>query len=400
MRPRSLLALSVVVVALLAAGVVVASGGLELWPRRMACTLSERGVLPDSPSPFPPAAPDDWSWGPEDAPVTLIAYAGFQCPHCAELAAALSELRAAYPDDLRLVYRHLPLATLHDKAELAARAAQAAGAQGQFWPMHDRLFEEQEVWAAAQPDLFQQWLVEQARDLGLDAGRFAADLDSPETVAAVRQDYDEAVGMGLSGTPSLAINGHYYEGPMDAWTLGAYVELIQLEERQFDECPPLQTRNRRQYRATLHTTQGDIVIELLPEQAPLAVNNFLFLARQGWYDGVPFHRVIPGFVTQTGDPSGTGLGGPGYTFADEIVAGAAFDRPGVVAMAHPAPDQNGSQFFITYAARPELDGKHTIFGQVVAGMDVAEALTVRDPATDATGLPPADQILSIEIVEE
>ncbi|MGC9334652.1 MAG: peptidylprolyl isomerase [Anaerolineae bacterium] len=399
MKLRSLVALSVVVVALLGAGALVASGGLGLWPRHMDCTLSDRGVLPDSPCPFPPVTAGDWSWGPEDARVTFIAYADFQCRHCAELAAALSELRTIYSDDLRLVYRHLPLATLHDKAELAAQAAQAAGAQGQFWPMHDRLFEQQEVWTTARPEPFRLWLVEQARDLGLDVERFAADLESPETAAAVRQDYDEAVGMGLNGTPSLAINGHYYEGPMDAWTLSAYVELIKLEERQFDECPPLETRSRRQYRAILHTTQGDITIELLPEQAPLAVNNFLFLARQGWYDGVPFHRVIPEFVTQTGDPSGTGLGGPGYTFADEIVPEARFDRPGVVGMAHPAPDQNGSQFFITYAAQPELDGKHTIFGQVVAGMDVAEALTVRDPATDSTGLPPADKILSIEVVE-
>jgi cyclophilin family peptidyl-prolyl cis-trans isomerase len=187
---------------------------------------------------------------------------------------------------------------------------------------------------------------------------------------------------------------------MDAWTLGAYVELIRLEERQFEECPPLVTSARKQYTAILHTTQGDITIELLPEQAPLAVNSFVFLARQGWYDGVPFHRVIPGFVTQTGDPSGTGLGGPGYTFADEIVPGATFDRPGVVGMAHPGPDQNGSQFFITYAAQPQLDGKHTLFGQVVAGIPVAETLTVRDPASDSMGLPPADKILSIEIVEE
>ena len=144
----------------------------------------------------------------------------------------------------------------------------------------------------------------------------------------------------------------------------------------------------------------EYVIGLLPQQAPLAVNNFVYLARQGWYDGVPFHRVIPGYVTQTGDPSGTGLGGPGYTFPDEIVPDALFDEAGVVGMANAGPGKNGSQFFITYAPQEALDGKYTIFGHVVAGMDVARNLTVRDPATDPVNLPSADQILCVTIEEK
>lgn len=367
--------------------------------RTMECTLAERGIVPEGASPFPPVSEGDWTWGPEDARVTLVAYLDLECRRSAELAAALRQLRYDYPDDVRLVYRHFPLETLHDKARLAAQAVEAAGAQGQFWPMHDLLFEQQGGWTQVPVDLFPQWLAEQAEGLGLDAERFGADLESQQTLGAVQRAYEEAIGLGLNGTPSMAINGQYYEGPMDAWTLAAYVDLIKLEERQFQECPQIVTRGRRQHTATLHTTRGDITIRLLPEQAPLAVNNFVFLARQGWYDGVAFHRVIPEYVVQTGDPSGTGMGGPGYTFSDEIVPGALFDRAGVVGMAGSGRDGNGSQFFITYGPQPSLDGQHTIFGEVVAGMDVAVSLTPRDPVTDPTGLPEPDRILSVEITE-
>ncbi len=380
--------------------VPVARKGSLPTVQRIECTVADRGLVPASASPFPPVSEDDWTWGPEDATVTLIEYADFQCPHCGAVSLALAQLRTEYPEDLRLVYRHFPLESLYDKAKLAAQAAEAAGAQGQFWPMHDLLFARQGDWEALSADEFQDWLIAQAGELGLDAERFAPDLVSPENVAAVEQAYDEAIDVGLDGAPTLVINGHYYEGIKDKWTLAAFIELIKLEQRHFHECPPIEINTRKHYTATLHTTKGDIAVELLPRQAPLAVNNFVFLVRQGWYDGVPFHRVMPGFVTQTGDPSGTGLGGPGYTFKDEIAPDALFDEPGVVGMANAGPDTNGSQFFITYAAQESFNGKYTIFGNVVAGMDVTTKLTKRDPATDPTALPPADRILSVTIEEK
>jgi cyclophilin family peptidyl-prolyl cis-trans isomerase/protein-disulfide isomerase len=400
MTRRRLYLLLLILVAALGLLAVLARQGISPPVRRIDCTLSDRGVLPADPSPFPPVGEADWTWGPEDAPVTLIAYLDYQCPHCATLAPALLQLRADYPNDLRLVARHLPLASLHDKATLAAQAAEAAGAQGQFWRMHDRLFEEQATWVGLPPTDFERWLVAQAADLGLDAKRFDADLTSLATTATVEAAVQAATGIGLDGTPSLAINGQYYAGPDDAWTLAAYVELIKLEARQFDACPPLTIKAGQQVLATLHTTQGDIAIELWPNQAPMAVNNFLFLAREGWYDGVPFHRVIPEFVAQTGDPSGTGMGGPGYTFLDEIGAETVFDRAGLVGMAHASADANGSQFFITYAPLPSLDGNYTLFGQVVSGMEVAADLTVRDPATDNVALLPPDRILSVTLTEK
>jgi len=365
----------------------------------MPCTLAERGLLPEAPSPFPPVDAHDWVWGPEDAPVTLIEYGDFQCPHCGILAPELIRLREELPEDVRLVFRHFPLESLHDKANLAAQAAEAAGAQGKFWQMHDALFLQQEAWVNLSEAEFKDWLVAQAQALALDVQTFTADLVSQSTVDVVRQAYDAALATGLDSTPSLVIDGQYYEGAKDWWTLASFVRLIQLESRHFSACPPQQTAARKQYIATLETTKGTLTLELLSRQAPLAVNNFVFLARQGWYDGVEFYRVIPGYVTQTGDPSGTGLGGPGYTFADEINPELRFAAPGVVAMANSGPDSNGSQFFITYSPQPSLDGSYTIFGKVIAGLDVLQALTKRDPAMDTLALPLADKIVRVTIEE-
>jgi len=155
----------------------------------------------------------------------------------------------------------------------------------------------------------------------------------------------------------------------------------------------------KQYFATLHTEKGDITIQLYADKAPMAVNSFIFLARQGWFDGVTFHRVLPGFVAQAGDPSGSGLGGPGYIFDNEISEDLKFDGPGVVAMANAGPGTNGSQFFITFAATQQLDGGYTIFGFVIEGMDVAKSLTPRDPS-QAMDLPPGDRINSVTIEEK
>ena len=129
------------------------------------------------------------------------------------------------------------------------------------------------------------------------------------------------------------------------------------------------------------------------------MNNFVFLARQGYYDGVTFHRVIPGFMAQTGDPTGTGAGTPGYRFADEFNASLRHDGPGVVSMANSGADTNGSQFFITYSAQPQLDDVHSVFGKVIEGMDVVESLTPRNPAENPYAAP-GDLIESVEIIEE
>jgi cyclophilin family peptidyl-prolyl cis-trans isomerase len=165
---------------------------------------------------------------------------------------------------------------------------------------------------------------------------------------------------------------------------------------QWSSPPAVQIDPSKSYEAIFKTEIGDFRVRLFPEQAPLAVNNFVFLARQGYYDNTTFHRVLPGFMAQGGDPTGTGGGGPGYTFEDEFDPELQFDRPGLLAMANRGPDTNGGQFFITYAPTPHLNGLHTIFGEVVEGADVLTSLRPRDPQAnpDYQG----DSLLSIEII--
>ena len=199
--------------------------------------------------------------------------------------------------------------------------------------------------------------------------KFTTDLTSTELVNLAQKAWDDGQKMKLSGTPTLFINGETWPSnvTMNAANIASVIKLTLLEDRQFTECPPMTIDPTKQYIATLHTEKGDIVIELSADKAPLAVNSFIFLARNGWFDNITFHRVIPGFVAQAGDPSGTGYGTPGYAFKNEISSDLKFDGPGVVGMANAGADSNGSQFFITYAAQPTLDGKYTIFGNVIQG---------------------------------
>ncbi|RPI93595.1 MAG: peptidylprolyl isomerase [Chloroflexi bacterium] len=147
---------------------------------------------------------------------------------------------------------------------------------------------------------------------------------------------------------------------------------------QYSE-PPLNIDAAKQYFANVTLAKGgEFVIQLYADKAPKTVNSFVFLACKGYFDGVTFHRVLEGFMAQGGDPTGTGMGGPGYQFEDEF-SDLTFDKPGLLAMANSGPGTNGSQFFITYAPTPHLDGRHTIFGQVIEGMDVVNAITRRDP---------------------
>ena len=152
----------------------------------------------------------------------------------------------------------------------------------------------------------------------------------------------------------------------------------------------------KQYSATFKTERGEFTVSLFADRAPLTVENFVNLARAGFYDGTTFHRVIPGFMAQGGDPTGTGTGGPGYEFGDEFHPELRHDGAGVLSMANAGPGTNGSQFFITYGATPHLNDRHSVFGKVTDGMDVVLALRERDPQRDRS---PGDRIETIEISE-
>lgn len=151
------------------------------------------------------------------------------------------------------------------------------------------------------------------------------------------------------------------------------------------------------YYATLKTEKGDIRVQLFADRAPLTVNNFVFLAREGFYDNTTFHRVLDGFMAQAGDPTGTGAGGPGYQFQDEFAPSLGFDRPNLLAMANSGPGTNGSQFFITFAPTDWLNNLHTIFGEMISGQEALDQITRRDP--NANPATPGDTLLTIEIEE-
>jgi cyclophilin family peptidyl-prolyl cis-trans isomerase len=152
----------------------------------------------------------------------------------------------------------------------------------------------------------------------------------------------------------------------------------------------------KSYAAQVVTERGAFDVELFAADAPLTVENFVNLARAGFYDGTTFHRVIPGFMAQGGDPTGTGRGGPGYQFRDEFSSARRHDAAGVLSMANAGPNTNGSQFFITFGPTPHLDGKHTVFGRVTSGMEIVNAIRERDPGSDRD---PGDRIERIEISE-
>jgi peptidyl-prolyl cis-trans isomerase B (cyclophilin B) len=148
--------------------------------------------------------------------------------------------------------------------------------------------------------------------------------------------------------------------------------------KQYAAPPPLAIDQNKSYTATFVTSRGDIVADLFPKDAPNTVNNFVFLAREGFYDGTTFHRVIADFMIQGGDPTGTGRGGPGYNFADELKSNPRKHQVGSLSMANAGPNTNGSQFFITHIATDWLNGKHTVFGQVRSGQDIVDSVKQGD----------------------
>lgn len=167
--------------------------------------------------------------------------------------------------------------------------------------------------------------------------------------------------------------------------------------QQWPAAPAMAIDPTKFYEATFKTEKGDIVVELFANKTPVTVNNFVFLARKGFYDNTTFHRVVANFMAQGGDPGGTGTGGPGYTIPDEFHPDLTFDEPGLLAMANAGPNTNGSQFFITFIPEPQLTGQYTIFGKVVNGLSIAQSLSPRDPTTNPTTL--GDKLLTVQITE-
>jgi cyclophilin family peptidyl-prolyl cis-trans isomerase/protein-disulfide isomerase len=362
---------------------------------------------PPSPTPIPfnpaptlmpisPVSDDDWSRGPDTALITLLVYCDFQSPYCVDLATVVLELAAIYPEDLRIIYRHYPLLTVHDKASLAAQAAESAGQQGHFWDMYSFLNHEFDAWKDLDPEGFLEWLLVATSSLDLDHRQFEEDLRGEHFEESMRESFISAYNAGINGTPFIFLNEDWFRLNPTQLNLEAALRLELLSFRIYEQPPEMDIDPEAAYLVHMQLNIGEVIVQLFPKSAPMAVNSFVFLAENGWFDGNAFHRVTPGKYVQTGDPTGTGLGGPGYFLPDEIDHNLDFNQSGIVALTSTGPNTNGSQFFITLSPLPELNGTRTVFGRVVKGLDLFLDLEARDPLEDLL-TPPQAYIEAIRI---
>lgn len=344
---------------------------------------------------LPEVTEDDWTVGPDDAVATFMEYSEPQCPYCARIEPILQQVQERYPDDVRLVFRHRPFPeSFHDKSILSGQALEAAGKQGKFQELKNYLFETQSEWAPVAKDAFDGWLEERIGQFDIDADQFFKDMYSKEIVQKISDAADSANGLGITGTPTLFINGYDWpENERSVEIFSIYVQLLKNQLVEYDACAPTVIQPGKDYAATISTTKGDIEVDLYEDIAEYAVNSFVFLANEGWYDDVPF--ITTNEFALSGDPSDTGYGGPGYAFLDEPDDSLTFGEPGKLATFGLAPGVNGSSFFIN---KTTLEGQQTrtIFGEVTSGMDVVNALELRSDFFD----PAVDFILSVTITEK
>ena len=374
--------------------------------------FSVLGVSLTTPFPgLPEVTEDDYSVGPDDATITFLEYSEPQCPYCAQLEPILTAFQAMYPDDVRLVFRFRPFPeTFHDKSYIASQAMVAAGIQGKFTELKNFLFERQyqdtadaeqaamsadEFWSGLAVDDFDEWLAARVSDLGIDADQLLDDMVSDDVVAQVQAYGEEASALGITGTPTLFINGYQWpESSRGIEIFTVYLRLLKSQDKELDECVPTVIDDSKTYSATISTTQGDISVDLYADKAPMAVNSFVYLAQQGWYDGLPILSSADFILS--GDPSDTGYGGAGYAFMDEE-NDLTFEEPGMLAVYSiwPGYGYNGSMYFINKIALTGQEGR-TIFGKVTDGLDILDQIAVRDNVFDTV----TDSVLDVTINEE
>ncbi len=339
-----------------------------------ALPAEEAGICEAQPLPTVPASEpsdEDWSKGAsaEDAEITILEYSDFECPGCGAMAPVLNQFLEENPN-ARLIYRHFPL-SFHEKAMLTAEAAEAAGAQGKFWEMHDLLFAQKDEWQPLSEEEARAKMSEYAEQLDLDVEQFDQELDDDTHVPHIEEELAESQELGLPGTPTFIFNNIVYPTEqlgLSYQGLSSFLGFLDTAESQYEAPPELTLDTDKEYEAVVSTTQGDITFDLLVEAAPTSINNFRFLATEGWYDNSDFFFVQDNFVALTGDPTGTGIGYPGYYCTGETQN--AFDRPGLVGML-----PNGQFFFTLGTDASNLSQQFALIGQITEGEDILDALS-------------------------
>ena len=290
----------------------------------------------------------DWQIGPEDAPLTIIEYSDFQCPYCSGASLRLMEYQSKHPDQVRLVYRHFPL-SFHEKAVIAASAVNAAGDQGMFFDAAEYLFENQAEWSGlADNNAFSTWLIDKfSKFSDLDFNKWYLAFTDNDRVREVQDTYNQVLETGIiGGTPTIFVNYIQTTDISDEY-LDKELQKLTLSNYAMKECPDVVIEEGKDNQAVIETEVGDIHVSLFSDTAPMAVNNFVFLAESGWYDNNEILKKQDGFMVQTGDPTNSMTGYPGYYFVTEYNENHLFDGAGYLGMANSGRDKNGSQFFIT-----------------------------------------------------
>lgn len=347
----------------------------------------------------PAPGPKDHSFGATAPKVTILSYCNYQKPVCKSLQINLAELQQQYPDFVLVVSRQYPQPDVDDKSLIAAYAVEAAGLENRFWQMNEVLYSQQSEWSGLTLQEFREWLVTQAETMEITREQWEANMMNESVRSRVTQVVEDAAGLQTTGTPMLFFNNTMVKTAVDIDSLKVLIDYFLLPEKAYTNCPVIKIDTEKTYTATFTTEKGDIVFELFDDTAPLSVNSFVTLARDGWYNGSTFFRVIPGFVAQGGDPSNSGLGSPGFGISSEVDPALRFDAPGLLALNRNTDGLSGSQFFITYTALPELDGQFTIIGRVIEGQSVLNSLRPRNPESDEILLP-ADVLITVVIKEE
>ena len=362
---------------------------------------------------YPGPAGTRWfpALGPEDAEVTVLEFSEVFCGHCNSFNQdSLQGILQDYVATGKVRYVGHFLAFNRPESQEYLAAAMCAAEQGLYFAFEHTVYA-----GVAQQEFDLDASAKQVESLDYD--QFAVCKEEGRYSNAVADASMAASEKGLQVTPTFLINGQKVEGNdpgtvrrviEEALSGGTTAETTEPGEipmpknpmdrnGMYSAPPAMVIDTSKQYVATIKTEKGDIVAELYADKVPNTVNNFVFLAQEGYFDNTTFHRVIEDFMAQAGDPTASGRGGPGYRFADEFDRSLTHDGPGVLSMANAGPGTNGSQFFITFVETPWLDGRHAVFGKVIEGLDVLQSISIRDPQTATT---PGDMIETITIEEK